>query len=239
MVPRQLQRNEELFELAADLLNNENPGTEVNTNVDLYSDENLRTLGTMDLEGNPDADVLQLEMREGLAAPLRHPVMVIPFLAGVSDRLRKAAAYYGVATWFKYPGRSMDMFTRFRGRVHPSKSQDVVYCTCCSCGLQYIGGSGWNLKVRLSEHIQNSSKSALTTHFLNEAMNENSVNHRPTMQNTFILARESNLKKRKMLESICIDHKRARLANTGVSIEMPGIWNLCAEEIAKQLSNMD
>ncbi len=60
-----------------------------------------------------------------------------------------------------------------------------------------------------------------------------------TMYNTVILARERNCLKRKILESLCIDHKRAHLCNTGVSVEMPAVWNLCSDGLASELAKFD
>ncbi len=59
------------------------------------------------------------------------------------------------------------------------------------------------------------------------------------MKDTMVLAHEKNMLKRKILESICIENKRARLCNNGVSIELPLVWNLCAPNMAKELAYSD
>ncbi len=38
---------------------------------------------------------------------------------------------------------------------------------------------------------------------------------------------------------LCIEHKAARLANTGTSIDLPTVWNLCAEGLGRQLAESD
>ncbi len=162
---------------------------------------------------------------------VRRPMMVIPYLHGVSDRLQKIAQDYGCDTWYTYPGRASDRFSHFKGQIHASKSCDVVYCTQCSCGLEYVGESGRNLKVRLNEHLKNSSRTGLTTHMLNER-------HKAAMHNTVILARERNPLKRKLLESICIKRKCARLCNTGPSIDISAVWDVCAPMLSKQLNSV-
>ncbi len=138
-----------------------------------------------DIDGHHDQPA-QLELRK--------PVMVLPYLSGISNQLQQIARKYGLDTWFTYPGRSSDRFSRFKGQVHRSKASDIVYCTQCSCGLQYVGESFRNLKVRLNEHTHSSSRSALTDHMLNNK-------HKMAAHNTTILAREGNKRKRRILES--------------------------------------
>ncbi len=162
----------------------------------------------------------------------------------MSERLRSIGNRFGLCTWFTYPGRSMDMFTRFRGRVHASKAQDVVYWTECTCGVAYIGETNRNLKVRLVEHLRRSSSSAFTAHIKPDNWNKStssiqSNQHQPALRNTVIMACESNNFKRKLLESICIACKAPRLCNTGPSIDMPTVWNACQSHVAKELERFD
>ncbi len=141
----------------------------------------------------------------GLANALQSwiPTMIIPYLPGTGDKLKKLAAEYGIRTRFAYPGRLNDIFTAFRGRTHSSKTRDSVYCLNCSCGIQYVGESRRNLKVGLAEHVRNSSKSTFTSHLLN-----NPTEHIPVFKDTMVIAREMNTFKRKMLESLSIRYKK-------------------------------
>ncbi len=45
--------------------------------------------------------------------------------------------------------------------------------------------------------------------------------------------------KRCIAESLCISHKRARVCNTGLSIEIDPAWNACADLVTKQVSHSD
>ncbi len=38
---------------------------------------------------------------------------------------------------------------------------------------------------------------------------------------------------------LCIENKRARLCNTGASIDMPLIWNVCAPMMKSELTGLD
>ncbi len=131
------------------------------------------------------------------------------------------------------------MFTAHRGRPPISKTQDCVYCAVCSCGLQYVGETNRNLKLRLSEDLQPSSNSALSNHLFPSLNRVQDPNHQLVAAHTLVLARERNMLKRKITESLCIEHKAAKLANTGPSIDLPTVWNLCAQGLGRQLENSD
>ncbi len=165
----------------------------------------------------------------------RAPMMCIPYVPTVGDKLKKLAAEFGILTRFSYPGRLNDIFTGFRGRSHLSKQRDSVYCMNCSCGLQYIGESSRNLKVHLAEHIKNSSRSAFTCHLLNN----DSAAHKPVFKDMMILAREANTTKRKVLESLCIQTKKTKVYNSGTSVDIPPIWSMCTKAMTSQLSRTD
>ncbi len=122
-----------------------------------------------------------------------------------------------------------------RGRTHPSKTRHCVYCSKCECGAQYVGETSRNLKVRLKEHMQLNklnSLSALTQHLKD-------TGHEAQMKDTVVLACEQNSLKRKVLESLVIEHKAARLTNTGTSIDIPAVWNTCARGLALDIADID
>ncbi len=76
------------------------------------------------------------------------------------------------------------------------------------------------------------SNSALTLHCAN-------FGHKPALQSTTVLAREKNPTKCKILESLCIVNKKAKICNTAPSLQLPEVWNLCSAAVAKQLSKSD
>ncbi len=178
-------------------------------------------------------------LNDPLLVPPKVPIMVIPFVQGIAEKLKNIAARHGVKTWYTYPGRALDKFTQHRGRTHISKSRFAVYSIKCSCGMEYIGESERNLKIRLSEHLRNSSTSAFSYHLLNADQPNPDRDHRAQMNQALVLTREKNVLKRRILETVCIENKRPRLCNTGASVELSPIWNLCKEAIRKQLSCYD
>ncbi len=162
----------------------------------------------------------------------REPILIIPYVPGISDQLKRISSQFGVTTWFTYPGGSMDRFTQYRGRLPKSKTRHAVYQCLCNCGAAYIGESARNLKVRVAEHLHSSSRSGFSDHLQNNQ-------HRPAMKDTVVLAREKNGQKRKLIETIAIDHaqkKRTRtICNSGFSSDLPAIWQICSQHVEKQL----
>ncbi len=205
---------------------------------------------------------------ENIAQIEKQPVLLSPFIPGISEELKKIAGKYEVKCWYTFPGSSLDAFTQHRGRQHLSKASNCVYSTICSCGCRYVGESNRNLKVRMKEHTHpphHSSTTAFTAHLrpntrhqqtqrqtrqLTKLLNsqpdlqhsqtlDSATVHRPVWKDTLVLASERNSLKRIIIESICIQTKSAKLCNSGVSVEIPDVWDGCREAIGKELVCMD
>ncbi len=187
---------------------------------------------TKEHEDLPNADQLLLP----LIQENRQPILIIPYVAGISDQLKRIVDDFEIKTWFSYPGSAMAHFSEYRGRLPVSKTRYAIYQCFCDCGCTYIGESGRNLKVRVSEHLQASSRSAFSDHLQN-------LQHRPLIKDTVILSQEKNYLKRKIIETICIDHwrkkKSPKICNSGFSSDFPAIWQICSQCIAKQLRPKD
>ncbi len=222
-----------------------------------------RKRDVVDLEENwaDTEDLLQSKMKV--------PIFLSPFVPGVSEDLKKISTKYELTSWCTYPGRPMDLFTQHRGCQHQSKAQNSVYCTMCSCGCKYIGESKRNLKVRLNEHLHQSSTTSFSAHIKSkkrqQQLNKQTrqltchVNsqeqqqqepevttmqgllsaHEPIWKNTVVLDTEHNNLKRKIMESLCIQNKFASLCNAGLSVEIPAVWGACRLQLGKELVLMD
>ncbi len=88
-----------------------------------------------------DAEENWADSEDLLLSKQKVPIFLSPFVPGVSEDLKKISSKYELTTWYTYPGRPMDLFTRHQGRQHQSKAQNCVYCTMCSCGCKYVGES--------------------------------------------------------------------------------------------------
>ncbi len=92
--------------------------------------------------------------------------------------------------------------------------------------------------MQISEH------NVLTNHLqldrLNQPISQQDPQHTLVPHNTIVLAWERNGLKRKMFESLYIDQKAAKLCNTGVSVEMPAVWNICVDQLEqRELAKLD
>ncbi len=177
---------------------------------------------------NSDDEGDQIEVLQ--PCQTRQPTLVVPFVPGIGDRLKKLANGFHIRTWFTFPGRSLDRFNHHRGSLHQSKVRHSVYCTRCICGKEYVGESIRNLKVRLAEHSRKSCASAFAMH-----IHQKDPGHAPNLKDTTILATEKNTTKRKIIETLCIHNKAQKICNCTSSTDLPTIWELCAEGVQKEL----
>ncbi len=94
------------------------------------------------------------------------PTLFVPYVRGLSERLRSVCAKYSVRSWFSYQGMLQETVSQFKDPFHCSKSQNAIYSVSCDCGMHYVGESARNLKIRIHEHAQKSSKSTISLYIL-------------------------------------------------------------------------
>ncbi len=123
-------------------------------------------------------------------------------------------------------------------RNSTSNSTNTIYSLACQCGVRYVGESGRNLKVRIQEHKQRSSKSALSLH-VKEFEDDTDGEHAIRKESTVVLAQERNARKRRFIESVCIRAKQPCLCNTGTSVTISDMWKTNVVHVTKCLSSLD
>lgn len=97
------------------------------------------------------------------------------------------------------------LFTRLKDPVPKDRQTNVVYEISCECGVKYVGQTSQHLCRRIYQHKYGSSKntqsdssqSSLSQHLRD-------TKHNFEMDNVKVLAKESNYKKRSILEMIKI-----------------------------------
>ncbi len=62
---------------------------------------------------------LLVHKAEGIAA--RKQVMVLPYIPGIAQKLKKIAAQFQIQTWYTFPGKLSQQFMQHRGKLHRSK----------------------------------------------------------------------------------------------------------------------
>ena len=97
-------------------------------------------------------------------------------------------------------------------------NKNVVYKIPCSCGRSYIGQTSRPIKVRIKEHMKNIEKREVTRSNLCCHVLEN--NHNVNWGSVKILHRETNWKKRCLLESAAMQLEGNTLSTPSVELNV-------------------
>ncbi|XP_072043208.1 uncharacterized protein [Amphiura filiformis] len=93
--------------------------------------------------------------------------VTLPYIEGLSEKLRRAFRTAGVSTTFKPQNTPRSALVAPKDKTEPVKQSGIVYqIDCADCDASYIGESARKLEKRLSEHksTAGSSKSAVREH---------------------------------------------------------------------------
>ena len=80
------------------------------------------------------------------------PLVVIPYVAGMSEDIRRVCRKFNIRVVFKSGLTLHSMLTKVKDTLPPGKQSNVVYRIPCSCGQVYIGETKRRLETRLKEH---------------------------------------------------------------------------------------
>ena len=82
----------------------------------------------------------------------RPPLVLLPYVSGVSEDIRRVCRGFGIRVIFK-TGRSLrSMLTKVKDTLPAEKQSRVVYQIPCTCGKTYIGEMTRRLETRMKEH---------------------------------------------------------------------------------------
>ena len=109
---------------------------------------------------------LDRETEQGEGKPT---LMMLPYVAGISKRIRKACRSYDIRVVFKSGLTFRSMLTKVKDPLLVEKQGNVVYEVPCSCGKVYICETKRRLETRLKEHKEacikgQTTKSAIAKH---------------------------------------------------------------------------
>ena len=79
-------------------------------------------------------------------------LMMLPYVAGISERIRKACKSYNIRVVFRSGPTFRSMLTKVKDPLPIEKQANVVYEIPCSCGKVYIGETKRRLETQLKEH---------------------------------------------------------------------------------------
>ena len=94
-------------------------------------------------------------------------LMILPYVAGVSERIRKACRNYNIRVVFR------SMLAKVKDPLPIEKQANVIYEIPCTCGKVYISETKSRLGTRLKEHKNacvrcQTNKSAIAKHAWSE-----------------------------------------------------------------------
>ena len=82
----------------------------------------------------------------------RPPLVMLPYVAGVSEDIRRVCRKFDMRVVFKSGRTLRTMLTKVKDTLPTEKHSRVVYRVPCSCGQVYIGETVRRLETRMKEH---------------------------------------------------------------------------------------
>ena len=98
--------------------------------------------------------------------------VVIPYIKGVSEVLRRCLQQQGVRTIFKSDTALRSHLVRPKDALEPTKQDGVVYKIPCECSKVYIGETGRAMQDRIKEHSRDIRLAGTQTSAVSEHANE-------------------------------------------------------------------
>ena len=144
----------------------------------------------------------------------------LPYIQGISDKLRRAYKKAGVHTSFKPHKTLRQLLVAPKDKPPPDHLAGTVYCLECEdCHKCYIGESARPLGKRIKEHIttRSSSTSAVSEHL-------KTAKHHFDPDKVKILARKPKDFSRKILEAIHIRKEKPAL-NRDKGLALDPVWD--------------
>ena len=78
--------------------------------------------------------------------------MILPYVAGISEDVRRVCRRFGLTVIFKSRRSLRSVLTKVKDTLPAEKQSKVVYQIPCSCGRAYIGETTRRLETRMKEH---------------------------------------------------------------------------------------
>ncbi|KAI8507129.1 hypothetical protein Bbelb_155680 [Branchiostoma belcheri] len=156
------------------------------------------------------------QSKTGKQEQLPASYVVLPYIHGVTERLKRVYAKHNVSLYSK-PGFTLrNALVRPKDPLAPGEKCGVIYkIKCEECGEVYVGETERSLGERTSEHQkslhQKDCKSALSQHQLQAGHN---ITTRPISDIIEIIDQESRNPHRKIKEAVHIQLEGAKLNRT-------------------------
>ena len=160
----------------------------------------------------------------------RPPLVMLPYVSGVSEDIRRVCSRYNLRVVFKSGQTLRTMLTRVKDRLPEEKRSKVVYQIPCDCGKVYIGETTRRLETRLKEHKEAHRKADTET----SAVAEHSWNtqHAIKWGETTIIDQARRTKELKIKEALHIlTTPSDQRFNRDEGLELPGCWTATMKQM--------
>jgi len=167
-------------------------------------------------------------------------MVAIPYIAGLSEAIRREGEKVGIRTVFTASDTLKKRLTHVKpkGKI---KDKEVIYRIPCECGTKYVGETGRPLQVRVNEHKRNWEKMKREREEGKDMDNVSSLlaahavekNHKVQWDGVKILAKETNVKKRKIHEAAAMYLEENIVSQP--SFELLPVWHSIVREERKEI----
>ena len=161
-------------------------------------------------------------LTSGAKSEVRKRPVVVPYIRGFSEELKRIFGGFGVPTYFKSSNTLRQLLVHPKYPVGKDKVVGPVYkISCEECDATYVGETERSLKARFGEHRRPSS----TTSEVSKHIHTDNPNHNITLENTKILSVEHKGFERGVKKAIYIRAMNPSLNRDGERYNLPPVWN--------------
>ena len=125
--------------------------------------------------------------------------VTIPYVKGTSETIARILQPYNIRVAHKPITTLRQLLTKVKDKDEPNCRQGAVYkIKCCDCQATYIGETGRNLNVRLTEHKRATRNGDINHHIAEHHLQ---TNHRIDLDSAKYITYSTNYYQRLNLES--------------------------------------
>ena len=168
--------------------------------------------------------------------PSRRSRVTLPYVAGISEKIRRVLAEHNITSHFKPYNTIRNILVHPKDKLPKEKKPNVIYGIKCGepkCNETYIGETSQPLAKRMYQHRRPSSSgydSAVFTHL-------HTTGHQFANEDVIILDSEENWFERGVKEAIYERRERPALnRNGGLRFNLSHAWDKTIEGVPRVLS---
>ncbi len=155
--------------------------------------------------------------------------IVVPYVQGLSEPYKRLMENAGIRVYFTGANMLKSQRVSPKDKDPKLKKSNCVYqisCTTPECNAKYIGETGRTLEERLKDHVAISSNSAIKQHCNDSGHPLPEVSE----DNIEIIDTESNVIKRRIIESLYIKINDPDLNRNVGKMEIPEVYDKVLRE---------